>query len=149
MNRRRLRFADYAAVLADAETLVSGGYQRVGNWSLGQMAIHLAIIAEGARKGFPWYLPWPFYLPIRWFALPGVLRGEPIKTRLPGPAFAQPPDDADDRTGVERLRTALVALDAPDNRFFPHPVFGSLTRDQWRQLTIWHCEHHLSFLLPQ
>ncbi|MGL4550069.1 MAG: DUF1569 domain-containing protein [Gemmataceae bacterium] len=149
MNRRKPHFDDYAAALADAERLLAGGYDRAGNWSLGQIATHLAIVAEMARAGFPWYVPWPLYLPVRWLALPSVLRRDVFTVRLSGPKFAAPPDAVEDRAGVERLRAALAALDGSAERFFPSPIFGPLTREQWRQVTLWHLEHHLSFLVPK
>jgi hypothetical protein len=149
MTRRKPHFADYTAVLPDAEALLATGYDRVGNWSLGQAATHLAIMAERARGGFPWYLPWPLYLPPRWFGLPSVLRRETFTVRISGPKFAVPPADADDRAGVEQLRAALAALDGPAEKFFASPIFGPLTREQWRQVTLWHCEHHFSFLIPR
>lgn len=148
MTRRRLQFADFAAVLAEADGLIVTGYDRLGQWSLGQMATHLAIVSEMARQGFPWYLPWPIYWPVRWFALPGVLRREAITIRIPGPKFAMPPGAIDDRAGVERLRAALITLDGPGDKFYPSPIFGPLTREQWKQVTLWHCEHHLGFLVP-
>jgi hypothetical protein len=117
MNRRRLRFADYAAVLADAETLVSGGYQRVGNWSLGQMAIHLAIIAEGTQR-----VPLVFTLAVR-SADPLVCFARCLTWRTDQNAITRPSirTTAGRRRrphGVERLRTALVALDAPRQPIF-------------------------------
>ena len=37
---------------------------------------------------------------------------------------------------------------AAADRVFPS-VFGRLSPAQWREVHLWHCEHHLSFLLPK
>jgi prepilin-type N-terminal cleavage/methylation domain-containing protein len=31
----------------------------------------------------------------------------------------------------------------------PHAVLGPLTREQWLQFHLWHCEHHFGFLIPE
>src|SRR5262245_5437901 len=43
-GRQKLRFADLDEMLAYAERLVSGGSTQLGNWSLGQVLQHLALI---------------------------------------------------------------------------------------------------------
>ena len=40
MERRPLRYATFDDLLADAHQLATHGYDRVGNWSLGQIAYH-------------------------------------------------------------------------------------------------------------
>jgi len=149
MERRSLRFADFAAVLRDADALLAGGYERAGNWSLGQVSTHLAKVVEMSLDGFPWYLPWPLTALARWVALGAILRHEPTRRRHRAPKFLDPGDAAEDRAGVERLRAALARLQAHAGPMKPSPIFGRLTPEQWREVHLWHCEHHLSFLLPR
>jgi hypothetical protein len=148
MERREVRFGDYDAVLADAEALLAGGYARAGSWTLGQAAHHLAAIMEGSLDGFPSRLPWPVRLVARWFVLGRILRHRVFRRRVPAPAFSLPPAGADDREGLARLRSAIARLQAHQGELQPSPVFGRLTPAQWREVHLWHCEHHLSFLLP-
>ena len=41
-NRRKLQYASLQDVLADAEHLTRGGCNTLGNWSAGQIFLHLA-----------------------------------------------------------------------------------------------------------
>lgn len=149
MNRRTLRFPDYDAVLAEAESLLAGGYDRVGQWSLGQVCQHLAIVLERSLDGFPSLLPWPVQKLARWLVLGRLLRREVLRRRYPAPAYLQPPVEADDAAGVARLRAVLGRVKAHTGPMAPSPIFGALTPEEWREVSLWHCEHHLSFLLPR
>ena len=40
------------------------GYQRCGNWTLGQICHHLAIFMRGSLDGFSWKIPWIFRVTI-------------------------------------------------------------------------------------
>ena len=63
MERRILRFHDFDQVLHDADRLLAAGYQQAGNWTLAQIATHLALVIGMSLDGFPWSLPWPLTLP--------------------------------------------------------------------------------------
>ncbi|GJM26433.1 MAG: hypothetical protein DHS20C16_28480 [Phycisphaerae bacterium] len=149
LKRRALRFDSWADVLADADQLASSGYDRVGQLSLGQNCSHLAIVLECALDGFPTRWPLPMRLIARWLVLPKMLRHEPTKLKVKAPAFAKQEEPVDDAVGVERLRKAIGRFSAPDAEYVDHLVFGKLTPDQWKHQQLWHCEHHLSFLIPK
>lgn len=148
MQRRKPHFDTFDDVLKDAHMLMNNGYTRLGNWSLGQAASHLATLVEMACNGFPWYLPWPLTALARWYALGRMLRRETFPAGLRGPKFALPPDQVEDHAGVERLSRAFAAFDQAQS-LYPSPLFGRLSQEQWRQVHLWHAEHHFSFLLPQ
>jgi hypothetical protein len=148
LERRKPHFADFAAIHHEADQFLKHGYERLGKWSLGQMATHLAILVEMSVRGFPWYVPWPLTLPFRWFALGGILRRKQFGAGLQGPKFAMPPETVEDRAGLDRLVAAFAEFDAA-TRVYPSPLFGSLTHEQWREVHLWHAEHHLSFLIPR
>jgi ubiquinone/menaquinone biosynthesis C-methylase UbiE len=149
MERRTLRLPSYDAVGADAEALLALGYDRAGSWGLGQACHHLATIMEMSLDGFPSRFPWPVRLAARWFFLGKILRHHVFRRRFPAPKFALPPEAADDRAGVARLRAVLGRLQGHAGEMRPSPVFGRLSPEQWREVHLWHCEHHLSFLLPR
>jgi hypothetical protein len=148
MTRRTLRFHDFDAVLADATALLGSGYHRVGKWGLGEMAEHLARVMELSLDGFPSLFPWPMRLAARWFALGSMLRHRPFRMTFAAPPYLQPAPGSDDRAGFERLRAAIERVRTHAGPFKPSPVFGELPPEQWREVHLWHCEHHLSFLHP-
>lgn len=149
MDRRTINFDALPDAVTEAERLLASGYDRAGKWTLAQVATHLATVIEMSRKGFPWYLPWPLTTVVRWLALGAVLRRERFRRTVSAPKFLQPPADAEDRASVDRLRAAIELFEGPGDTIFPSPVFGRLTREQWRQVHLWHCEHHFSFLVPR
>jgi hypothetical protein len=148
-ERRKLRFNDWDEVLHDLDG-IKGEYHnaRRGNWSLGQICNHLATIMECALDGFPSSLPWPMQRVLKVFFLPAHLRHDQLNLRFPTPPFARPPQATSDEEGVARLRAAIERFRQPDAEYVSHVAFGELTRDQWKHQQLWHCEHHLSFLLP-
>jgi hypothetical protein len=84
----------------------------------------------------------------RWFVLGPILRHEVFRRRFPAPAYLAPAGDLADAQAVERLRAAAARFAAHEGPLHPSPLFGALGRDQWREVHLWHCEHHLSFLHP-
>src|SRR5262249_26306599 len=127
MERRTLRLADYDAILREAEALLRAGYERAGNWGLGQVCDHLATIMEMSLDGVPGRFPWPVRLVARWLFLPRILRHRVFRRRFPAPAFALPADSADDARGVLRLRAALARLKGHAGQMQPSPAFGRLS----------------------
>jgi hypothetical protein len=91
---------------------------------------------------------WPFYWLPRWFALGSILRREVWKRSVTAPKFLMPPDAVEDAEGVTKLEAVIGRFVAHAGELYPSPIFGPLTPEQWREVHLWHCEHHLSFLLP-
>ena len=149
MERRQLRFDRYEDVLQEAERLAAAGYDRVGNWGLGQACEHLATVMGMSLDGFPGRMPWPVRLAARWLVMKRLLRHEVFRRRVPAPSFLRPKDSLDDRAALERLRAAVTRLQAHQGEMKPSPIFGRLTPEEWREIHLWHCEHHFSFLLPK
>jgi hypothetical protein len=83
--RRAPRFHDYHDVLADADALLANGYERGGNWGLGQVCNHLAATMERSLDGFPSLMPWPVRVVARWFVLKRVLRHQPFRRTVAAP----------------------------------------------------------------
>ncbi len=148
MERRTLRLGSYDDILRDADALLASGYRRAGTWNLGQVCHHLATFMEMSLDGFPILFPAPVRWLARWLVLPRMLRHEVFRRRYPAPEFAAPPAEVDDRAGLDRLRAAVGRLKEHPGELKPSPVFGRLSPEQWREVHLWHCEHHLSFLRP-
>jgi hypothetical protein len=147
--RRLPRFHSYDDVLADAESLLARGYDREGTWSLGQVCSHLAKTVGYSIDGFPAKKPWPLRFLARTFVLKGILQHRQHLRRFPAPPYLMPSDAEDDGTGLEELRSAFLRLKNHSGELKPHPVFDNLSPQQWVDLHLWHCEHHLSFILPK
>jgi hypothetical protein len=147
--RRTPRFHNYDELLADAQALHANGYERQGTWSLGQVCRHLAGTMEKSLEGFPKSEPWYIRFVARTFVLPSILKHQQHKRRYPAPAYLVPPDGEDDRVGLEALKSAVARLKAHPGELQFHPVFGKMTRPQWQEFHLWHCENHFSYLLPK
>ncbi|MCP4512885.1 MAG: DUF1569 domain-containing protein [Fuerstiella sp.] len=59
-----------------------------------------------------------------------------------------PKPGGDDTEAVKKLTGLLERLKAQET-LHPSPFFGKLTRQQWLQLHLGHCSHHLGFLVPK
>jgi hypothetical protein len=149
MERRPLTLRDLDHAVADAEALLASGYDRAGTWGLAQVCDHLARPIEMSLDGFPSRFPWPMRVLARWFVLGRILRRKVIRRRFPAPKEFVPAEGGDERAAIERLRAAARRFEAHTGPVQPSPVFGRLTKEQWRSIHLWHCEHHLSFLLPR
>lgn len=150
-ERRKLRFDDWDDVIADTEMLKERGYDHAsyGTLSLGQITSHLAAVLSGAVDGYPKLYPWPMRVMIRFLFLKKMLRHEPSNVRVKSPQFLSPPAQCDDDAGIDRLREEIERFRNHKGEYHTHLVLGRLTRDEWKHQQLWHCEHHLSFLLPK
>ncbi len=137
MNRRTVRFATLDEALKDARSLLRSGYDRAGNWSLGQVGNHLTggieITLNGYGSWIPVFLQRAFIATyFRLFFLGRI--GNTLGMRMPTGEPQKIP--IDDEVGLERLTAAIGAVKEADA---PH----------WTRMHLWHCEHHLSFLIPR
>ncbi len=149
MERRTLRFHDFDEVLRDADGLLAAGYDRAGTWGLAQVADHLTRAITLSLDGYPSLYPWPMRLVARWFYLPRIRRHQVLRRRVSAPQFLLPADAGDDRAAVERFRAAVERFGRHTGSLHPSPIFGTLDRGDWREVHLWHCEHHFSFLHPR
>jgi hypothetical protein len=148
-NRRKLHFADFAQMEADAQSLAGAESARqlkkLGNWTLGQALNHLATWTTYPFEGYPMKVPLPIRLMLR-----------PMKNRFlkgPMPSGRHIPNVKGGTFAIDPISTqeALKKLKAADARLqakmptAPNPVFGKLTHQEWIALQLRHAELHLSF----
>ena len=148
MNRRVLDFRTIDEVVADVDQLVSTGYVKVGNWSLGQICRHLANFVKGSIDGFngprvSWLIRLFAPLAVRW-----MRKTRRMPAGVSVPAAYQPGADADDAAEVARLKEALRRFELHRGPLHSSPFGGGVERDECLDMHLIHCSHHLSFLQP-
>jgi hypothetical protein len=143
--RRVLRFNSVDDVVADIEHLRSVPLQRIGNWSLEQACWHLNFALNYFMSAGPH--PEPSTPPEGRENLRRILAGGEIPNGIRSPDQAIPPDNCSTQAIDEYIRT-LRRLETFEGPFAPHRLFGSLTLEDGRQLTLLHSARHLSFLVP-
>lgn len=146
-GRRELHFDSYDQILGDVHRLAARPYRQLGNWSLGDICQHLAksidMAIDGSNAQFPWLLR----------KIAPLLKNRFISRPIPAgytipPDSGVEPDPEQTAAGVATLEKSVQRIRELDHRQ-PHPLFGSLTREQWDQFQFRHCELHLSFLVPE
>lgn len=151
VTRRRLDFRSWEALLADADRLARGGYDRAGAWSLAQVLDHVGAGLRVAVGGSTRRLPWVMRMSARSFALPLLRAFRWIPAGIPAPRWWQPqvPADADDAAAVARFRAEVESFRAHAGAYHPHPAFDRIDRRSYEDLMLIHASHHLGFLLPR
>ena len=61
----------------------------------------------------------------------------------------QPPDWLDAPVVLARLHKAIDRMQTHKGSLAPSPAFGPLSPNYLREVHLWHCEHHLGFLVPK
>lgn len=147
-EKRKLKFADFDGMIAEARSLCENGYTSNGNWNLGQAAFHVSEWARFPLDGFP--SP----------ALPGAepLVAPEVKRKIfsegfeggmaTDPGTVAEPDAVSDSDGVDQLEKVANRILAFDGESFPSPFFGKLDREAMVTLVLRHAEHHLGYLEP-
>lgn len=153
-ERRKLTFATLDEAVADAENLLTKGYEKAGNWDLAQVCSHLAEWLRFPVEGFPRV---PLLLrPVAWLAR--ALAGARLKAKVLADGFGAGgrtvpqtvfPAGGDATAAVAKLKQAAQQLMAHAGPIHPSPLFGPMTKDEAVRLQLAHCAHHLSFLVPR
>jgi hypothetical protein len=147
-GRRQLHFESLEEAIADAQRMVNTDAAVLGNWSLGQILMHLARSVDASIDGFGTTSPWYMRLAGRLLRRRFLTRPMPAGIQLSKPEAAiLVPGATEPRAGLKGLREAIARLPGAAERA-SHPVFGALTRDEWNQLHLRHAELHLSFVVP-
>ena len=168
-GRRRLHFESLDEVLAESERLTAGRYRRLGNWTLGQILMHLALAgdksidgtiagrsglffksAEGKMTRPRWFVRLPakpFFLVVKWY-----LRrwGPPPGIRPPACFWKEIApitggEGLTDEEGLAAFRRAVGRLKSDNAR----DLEGLMTREMFDLYHLRHAEMHLSFIIPE
>lgn len=148
-ERREVQFESFQHLLSDAEALSHGEVLTLGNWSLGQIFLHLALSIHASIDGTGEQASWLTRLFARLFYARRLLDGPmPAGLRLPpGAARQVSPKPVSVDKGLRALRKAVERIQFETDRA-AHPVLGELSLDQWDSFHLRHAELHLSFAVP-
>lgn len=150
MDRRDLLFRNLDDAVADCKMLSESGYVRNGNWSLGQICLHMRLTIDANMDGYPLWMSvgLPLRPVLRKFLLPRLLRGD-SPTGLKTAGMFVPPANANDLTEINAFAECVDRFHSHSGRLYPHPGFGKLSKDEFEQFHAAHTSHHLSFLAPR
>ena len=149
MSQRVLELKDFAEVSAEVDRLYDGGYTRLGQWDLAQICDHLSYFIEGSLEGFNFRVPWLLKFFFGGMTLRKILKKRRFKPNTPTPQKPLPEPGGDDAAAVIRFKAMLTRLQAHTKEFHDSPFFGHLSPDQWREMHLIHCNHHLAYLSPK
>jgi hypothetical protein len=146
-ERRNLRYATANDVIADVERLRAGAHDRCGNWTLAQCCYHLDKATRRALTPIP-FTPNTPDQDERAKNLPSILLGGKLPGGIKGPDDIMPGADVGDDT-IDTFLSTMREFGAAKQIRENHRVFGNMTQDQMRQLTLIHAAHHLSHFVPK
>ena len=124
----------------NAERLVTG--------QIGQIYFHLAAAFESSVDGVPPGYPLAVRIAVRPFRW--IVTRFKFPPRMPIPSAIryklEPPVDVNDSEQYKRLLLAIEQFVSHEGELPPHPVLGSLSRQEWIGFHLRHCQHHLAFV---
>jgi hypothetical protein len=148
-NRRTVRYSTLDEFAEDAKQLAAGNYTTVGDWTFGQILLHIGQGLHCSIDGFPIKGSWF----VRTFIAPFIrnsLLVKPMKAgfKLPKSAKVLLPDpDVTTAAGLEKALSGVERLHT-EIPMAVHPMLGALASEEWMRLHLRHAELHMSFVVP-
>jgi hypothetical protein len=149
MQARTLDFRDCQSVCEELDRLHKVGYDKAGTWDLAQACDHLTYFIDGSLDGHQFRVPWLMKVLFGRIVLGRILKQRRMKAGITTPQKPLPQPGGDEAAAVARLKHALQRLAAHQGELHPSPFFGYLTPQQWLDLHLIHCAHHLVFFNPK
>ena len=144
-GRRKLRYESLDDFQADAEKCAGSDTMQLGNWSPGQVFVHLAKTLNKSIDGFDKLFPLPMRIMLNLLMKNKFLNKEiPAGFKAPG---AMQPKPATNEEGLAMLQEAIARQKQESVRAL-HPGFGKFTNEEWENFHLRHAEMHMSFLVP-
>lgn len=136
-----------------ARSLAAAGAMQGRGWTLGQVCEHLALTFEATlpdRESAGASRRAGFLQRVRQVVMKRAvfLRGR-LPSGVPAPQQVAPSNSQRLDVGLDRLDAAVKdferACDRGGTRWPGHPVFGSMSGEDWRRFHSIHAAHHFSF----
>ncbi len=144
--RRKVHYDSLSQMLGDVDRLAHSGAVTTGNWSMAQIFEHLATLFDKSVDGFGFNSPLPVRLVGKILKKRFLHKPMPAGFQLPARGAAVLlPTEQDISAAQEHIHSAVGRFHAA-TYLHPHPVFGSLTREEATLLHLRHCELHMSFI---
>ncbi|MCA9286624.1 MAG: DUF1569 domain-containing protein [Phycisphaerales bacterium] len=145
--RTGLHFDNLEAILADAERVaLKPGVKTTGNWTPGQIVEHVTLVIDTCMEGFPSSGSWLLRAILR--LMKGSVLRKPMRSgfKIPkGFEVMSPPAGTDAKQAVDHLRRSIAKFRTCD-RFYPSPILGTMTSEEWEMLHCRHAEMHFGFM---
>lgn len=154
VGRRTLVFEDLPSVMRDVDALQADGYTKTGEWDLSLTCAPLADWMAFPVSGYP---RMPLRMrPMLWLfrTMAGRRKLDEILTGGTHPAGMRTapstvhPADLDESAAVARLCETVERFRLHEGRYHASPLFGDLDEDTHLRIQLFHCAHHLGFLIP-
>jgi len=148
LARRQLEFRNLGEVRREVDRLAEHGYSHTGNWNLAQTCEHLGIFIKGSIDGLS-IKPPIFFRPFGGMIYRYIIRNRRMPSGVKIPDVWVPKPQPDSPEVLDRFRALLKRYENHHGDMARNPLFGKLTKEQWTELHLIHCAHHLSHLLPK
>jgi hypothetical protein len=142
--RNDLKYPDESAAIADVQWLRKGHHQ-IGNWTLEQMCWHMGTILKFLMQP-PKGQVTP-QTPEQRAILESVLSSGKIRKGVDAPPQVLPPESAGDES-VDLYIRKMNEMTTYAGPWTPHRMFGPISPDDYRKLTLIHAAHHFANLIP-
>jgi hypothetical protein len=149
MQNRQLDLKDFDEALVEVDRLDKDGYEKAGQWDLAQTCDHLTYFIKGSLDGHPFKVPWLLKVLLGRLILRRILKTRRMKAGATTPQKPLPQPGGDQSTAVARFKDTIGRLRTHQGEMHASPFFGYLTPQQWRDLHLIHCAHHLGYLIPK
>ncbi|MBI3410112.1 MAG: DUF1569 domain-containing protein [Planctomycetes bacterium] len=149
MPQRALEFKGFPEVVAELDRLHQSGYTKLGQWDLAQICNHLGYFIQASLDGPKATVPWILKFLFGRFVLRRILKQRRMKAGAPTPQKPLPAPGGDESAAVERLKHEIERFRNHHGELHASPFFGYLTPQEWSELHLIHCAHHLGFLSPK
>jgi hypothetical protein len=148
VGRRKVNYASYEELLADADRLSAGPIKTLGNWTAGQILRHVAAVMNASIDGFTFTFPWYMRVVVRPFRKRVLAGPMPAGFKLsPEGSRALDPPPTSLEEGSADLHAAVARLQRELNRA-KNPMLGQLSKEEWDTLHLRHASLHMSFIIP-
>ena len=143
--RPELIFRSIDDLLADAQRLGSGPYEKAGQWDLAMILDHLG---KEMQLPSPTTVPGPVAIVARYFIRRMARHDFYPPFTFPAPKDMRPTPNIPLETADGAFRAAAEKIKAMNGPWVTGTAFGPVPRADFVKLHLLHGAHHLSFLRP-